>query len=126
VIFVTHNIGVAIEVADRIAVMYAGRIVEIGDCRSVIREPAHPYTKGLLAARAERPLTKAERLAAIPGAPPDLANMPPGCAFAPRCKEATAICQEGVPPETIVSENHRARCILARPTPAAALTNLSN
>jgi peptide/nickel transport system ATP-binding protein len=115
VIFVTHNIGVAIEIADRIAVMYAGRIVEVGDCRSVVRNAAHPYTKGLLAARAERTLTKTERLVAIPGAPPDLANLPPGCAFAPRCKEATAMCQAGVPPEFSVGEAHRARCILVAP-----------
>jgi peptide/nickel transport system ATP-binding protein len=114
VIFVTHNIGVAIEIADHIAVMYAGRIVEIGDCRSVVLEPAHPYTKGLLSTRAYHALTKAERLPAIPGTPPDLANLPPGCAFAPRCKEVAAVCQAGVPVETSVGEHHLARCILAK------------
>jgi peptide/nickel transport system ATP-binding protein len=115
VIFVTHDIGVAIEVADRIAVMYAGRIVEIGDCRSVVRAPAHPYTRGLLAARADRSLGKGERLAAIPGTPPDLAKLPPGCAFAPRCGHAREACEEAVPAEILVGNAHRARCVLAIP-----------
>jgi peptide/nickel transport system ATP-binding protein len=118
VIFVTHDIGVAIEVADHIAVMYAGRIVEIGDCRNVVRAPAHPYTLGLLAARADRALGKGERLAAIPGAPPDLAKLPPGCAFAPRCGQARAICEEAVPAEILVGKAHRARCVLAIPISA--------
>jgi peptide/nickel transport system ATP-binding protein len=115
VIFVTHDIGVAIEVADRIAVMYAGRIVEIGECRSVVRAPAHPYTRGLLAARADRSLGKGERLAAIPGTPPDLAKLPPGCAFAPRCGHAREVCEEAVPAEMLVGTAHRARCVLAIP-----------
>jgi oligopeptide/dipeptide ABC transporter ATP-binding protein len=95
VIFVTHDIGVAIEVADHIAVMYAGHIVEIGDCRDVVRAPAHPYTQGLLAAGADRALGKgANGLVAIPGTSPDLAKLPPGCAFAPRCGQARAMCEE--------------------------------
>jgi peptide/nickel transport system ATP-binding protein len=118
VIFVTHDIGVAIEVADRIAVMYAGRIVEIGDCRSVVRTPAHPYTQGLLGARADRTLGKGERLVAIPGLPPDHAKLPPGCAFAPRCGHARAVCEEAVPAEIGVGNAHRARCVLAIPISA--------
>src|SRR5271170_4028489 len=82
IVFVTHDIGVAVEIADRIAVMYAGRIVETGACRDIIRTPAHPYTRGLLVSRAGSAQVKGERLAAIPGAPPDLANLPVGCAFA--------------------------------------------
>src|SRR5262249_14448041 len=113
VIFVTHDIGVAIEVADHIAVMYAGRIVEIGDCRSVVRTPAHAYTQSLLAARADRVLGKGEHLVAIPGMPPDLAKLPSGCAFAPRCGQARAICAEAVPAEIPVGNAHRARCVLA-------------
>jgi peptide/nickel transport system ATP-binding protein len=112
VIFVTHDVGVAIEIADRIAVMYAGRIVEIGDCRSIVRAAAHPYTKGLLATRPDRPLVKGERLAAIPGVPPDLSRLPGGCAFAPRCKEAQVACERQVPPQASVGEGHWARCIL--------------
>ena len=84
-IFVTHDIGVAVEVADRIAVMYAGRIVEIGPVRDVIRTPRHPYTIGLLSTRAHGGRLSGKRLPAIAGSPPDLANLPPGCAFAPRC-----------------------------------------
>jgi peptide/nickel transport system ATP-binding protein len=113
VIFVTHDIGVAIEIADRIAVMYAGRIVEIGDCRSVVRAPAHPYTQGLFAARPSHALGKGERLAAIPGAPPNLAGIPAGCAFAPRCRHAHPACEVAVPTEITVGEGHRARCLLA-------------
>ena len=117
VIFVTHDIGVAIEVADHIAVMYAGRIVD-GDCRSVVREPAHPYTRGLLAAHADRSLGKGERLVTIPGAPPDLAKLPPGCAFAPRCRHARAVCEAAVPAEISLGDAHRTRCVLTIPISA--------
>src|SRR6516225_11826396 len=81
VIFVTHDIGVAVEVADRIAVMYAGRIVETGQCRDVIRAAAHPYTAGLLASRAGHTPSSGARLPMIPGTPPDMENLPAGCAF---------------------------------------------
>jgi peptide/nickel transport system ATP-binding protein len=120
VIFVTHDIGVATEIADRIAVMYAGRIVETGQCRDVIRTPAHPYTVGLLASRAGSAFAKGERLAAIPGAPPDLANLPAGCAFAPRCQKAQPACETGVPEEVAVGEGHRARCVLVSRSGEAA------
>jgi peptide/nickel transport system ATP-binding protein len=112
VIFVTHDIGVAIEIADRIAVMYAGKIVETGTCRDVIRDPAHPYTRGLLASRAGGAHVKGERLAAIPGAPPDLANLPAGCAFAPRCLEMQPACQREAPPDVTLGDGHSARCLL--------------
>jgi peptide/nickel transport system ATP-binding protein len=112
VIFVTHDIGVAIEIADRIAVMYAGKIVETGTCRDVIRSPAHPYTRGLLASRTGGAHVKGERLAAIPGAPPDLANLPAGCAFAPRCREMQPACQREVPPDVTLGNGHSARCLL--------------
>ncbi|NVO15468.1 MAG: ABC transporter ATP-binding protein [Rhodoplanes sp.] len=117
VIFVTHDIGVATEVADRIAVMYAGRIVESGACRDVIRAPAHPYTRGLLASRADHVFTKGTRLETIPGAPPDLTALPPGCAFAPRCAQARPACNAGVPEERTASPHHVARCLLL-PAPA--------
>ncbi|WP_425351986.1 ABC transporter ATP-binding protein [Neorhizobium tomejilense] len=96
VIFVTHDIGVAAEVADRIAVMYAGRIVEEGNVADIIRSPRHPYTKGLLGARVELAHGR-DRLITIPGAPPDLAAMPPGCAFAPRCAQVSDLCRTEVP-----------------------------
>ena len=110
VVFVTHDIGVAVEVSDRIAVMYAGRIVETGPCAAVIRGASHPYTIGLLASRAGHDLPKGSRLEAIPGAPPDLAAPPPGCAFGPRCGSFRPSCAEAVPPEITVAAQHWARC----------------
>ena len=111
-VFVTHDIGVAVEVADRIAVMYAGRIVEVGAVRDVIRSPRHPYTVGLLATRAHGGRLSGTRLAAIPGSPPDLANLPPGCAFAPRCASARDACRAAAPPALDVGRAHAVRCIL--------------
>jgi peptide/nickel transport system ATP-binding protein len=96
VLFVTHDIGVAAEIADRVAVMYAGRIVEEGAVADVIRAPRHPYTRGLLGARVELAHGR-DRLITIPGSPPDLADRPPGCAFAPRCDRAAAACRAAVP-----------------------------
>ncbi len=111
VIFVTHDIGAAVEVADRIAVMYAGRIVEEGPVRSIIREPAHPYTKALLRSVAHGSFAKGSRLETIAGSPPDLANLPPGCSFADRCGEVTDQCRKIDPEEVWLNEQHRARCI---------------
>lgn len=110
VILVTHDIGVAVEVADRVAVMYAGRIVETGSVREIIRNPRHPYTQGLLASRAHDAMS-GERLDAIPGAPPDLAALPPGCSFAPRCKHAAAVCKAAPPDVVEVGPGHTARCV---------------
>jgi peptide/nickel transport system ATP-binding protein len=110
VIFVTHDIGVAAEVADRVAVMYAGRIVEIGPVRDVIRSPRHPYTIGLLSTRGHAGLVKGSRLPVIRGMPPDLANLPPGCAFAPRCTYAIDKCKSTAPEATAISANHVVRC----------------
>ena len=111
IVFVTHDLGAAVEVADRIAVMYAGRIVEEGTARDVIRNPRHPYTIGLLKSRAHGSLAKGSRLEAIPGSPPDLANLPPGCAFAPRCPLAIDACRAAAPPQVEIGPGHRARCI---------------
>lgn len=110
VILVTHDIGVAVEMADRVAVMYAGRIVETGSVRDIIRNPRHPYTQGLLASRAHDAMEGA-RLDAIPGAPPDLAALPPGCSFAPRCKHVAAPCLETTPEAVDVGPGHLARCL---------------
>lgn len=109
-IFVTHDIGVAVEVADRIAVMYAGRIVEIGPVRDVIRAPRHPYTIGLLSTRAHGGRLSGNRLPAIAGSPPDLANLPPGCAFAPRCTLAADVCRTAQPDPVTLGPAHAARC----------------
>jgi peptide/nickel transport system ATP-binding protein len=113
VIFVTHDVGVAIEVADRIAVMYAGRIVETGAVREVIRNPRHPYTQGLLSSTVRGEL-RGQRIEAIPGSPPDLAALPAGCAFAPRCRLATDGCLSEVPAARDAGGGHLARCILLK------------
>ncbi|WP_368924263.1 ABC transporter ATP-binding protein [Comamonas aquatica] len=97
VIFVTHDIGAAVEVADRIAVMYAGRIVEQGVVGEIVRAPRHPYTAGLLAATVGTE-NRGQPLLAVPGSPPDLAALPPGCNFAPRCTYASERCRCEVPP----------------------------
>jgi len=111
VIFVTHDIGAAIEVADRIAVMYAGRIVEEGPAKTLIREPRHPYTLALLKSRAHGALAKDSRLETIAGAPPDLSALPPGCAFADRCKLALDGCRQTRPELVRLAADHGARCL---------------
>ncbi len=111
-LFITHDLGVVAQVADRVAVMYAGRIVEEGAVAEVLRHPAHPYTQGLLRAA---PRLAREKLVPIPGAVPALDALPPGCAFAPRCPKRVAECDAALP-ELIhprgAGDNHRARCIL--------------
>ena len=124
VIFVTHDIGAAVEVADRIAVMYAGRIVEEGTARQLIREPRHPYTRALLQSRAHGALAKSPnhggRLATIGGSPPDLANLPPGCAFADRCPMAQDACRSTQPEPVVLAPGHLARCLRTDATAALA------
>ncbi len=105
VIFVTHDIAAAVEVADRIAVMYAGRIVEQGPVGQIVREPRHPYTAGLLAATVGTE-NRGQPLVAVPGSPPDLADLPAGCSFAPRCSQASDQCRREVPP--LVSRGNEA------------------
>jgi peptide/nickel transport system ATP-binding protein len=97
VIFVTHDIGAAVEVADRIAVMYAGRIVEQGAVADIVHRPLHPYTAGLLASSVGA-ANKGQPLQAVPGSPPDMSNPPTGCAFAPRCSRAADLCRSEAPP----------------------------
>ena len=110
VIFVTHDIGVAVEISDRIAVMYAGRIVETGALRDVIRKPRHPYTRGLLASTVLGG-HRGKRLEAIPGAPPRLDRLPAGCSFAPRCGLAVADCSRDAIPLVALDAGHSARCL---------------
>ncbi|MFY3382574.1 ABC transporter ATP-binding protein [Paracidovorax sp. MALMAid1276] len=119
VIFVTHDIGAAVEVADRIAVMYAGRIVEEGTARDLIRQPRHPYTIALLKSRAHGAMARGTPLDTIGGAPPDLSALPPGCAFAERCPLATDACRARVPDAVAIAPGHRALCL--RTDDAAAL-----
>jgi peptide/nickel transport system ATP-binding protein len=115
VIFVTHDIGAAVEVADRIAVMYAGRIVEEGPVATLLRAPRHPYTMALLRSRAHGAMEKIDgkrpRLQTIAGAPPDLSLPQTGCAFAPRCTLAMDACKQTQPDATAISADHSARCL---------------
>ena len=114
VIFVTHDIGAAVEVADRMAVMYAGRIVEQGPVKTLMTQPAHPYTQALLRSRAHGAMDKGMRLVTIPGSPPDLSNLPPGCAFADRCAMAQPACLEGAPQPQTLAQEHEVRCFRAQ------------
>jgi len=120
-IFVTHDIGAALEVADRIAVMYAGRIVEMGSARALIREPRHPYTLALLKSRAHGALAKGSRLETIGGAPPDLSALPSGCAFAERCSFANDGCRQPAPEVVMIAADHGARCLRTEATAESAL-----
>jgi peptide/nickel transport system ATP-binding protein len=113
VIFVTHDVGAAVEISDRIAVMYAGRFVETGTTRDLMRKRAHPYTEGLLAANLHG-AEAGSRLRTIPGAPPDLAALPPGCSFGPRCFYTLPACSERMPDLQPCGEGHDARCIRAQ------------
>jgi len=108
-LFITHDLGVVAEIADRVAVMYAGRIVEEGPVLDVLRRPRHPYTEGLIAAA---PRLRRERSASIPGMVPALYALPPGCAFEPRCAYAREECARAVPELRRAGENRHARCIL--------------
>ena len=111
IILITHNMGVVAEMADRVAVMYAGKIVEVGSVEKIFKNPYHPYTKGLLKA-VPNPLTKIEKLHHIPGTVPNLVNPPPGCRFHPRCSYAMDICKNQEPYEIEVEEDHYVYCWL--------------
>ncbi|MGL4811234.1 MAG: ABC transporter ATP-binding protein [Beijerinckiaceae bacterium] len=110
-IFVTHDIGAAVEVSDRLAVMYAGKFVETGTVREIMHDPRHPYTRGLLAANLHG-AKKGQRLEAIPGTPPKLDEPPKVCSFAPRCKHRMDICTQQLPPEKFRGPGRMARCFL--------------
>ena len=109
-VIVTHDLGVAAEIADRVAVMYAGQIVEQGSVRDVMQAPAHPYTRGLLRSVVRQ---GGDDIQAIAGAPPDLRAPPPGCAFAPRCPWAIEPCLAAIPAERAVAPGRTVRCIRA-------------
>jgi oligopeptide/dipeptide ABC transporter ATP-binding protein len=111
-IFITHNLGIVAKMCDQLAVMYAGRVVEQGPVSRIFSAPVHPYTRALLGS-IPRMTDNREHLTAIDGQPPDLASLPPGCAFAPRCPMAVARCRLEAPPEVVVDEGRTARCWLA-------------
>jgi peptide/nickel transport system ATP-binding protein len=117
VLFVTHDLGVVAEICDSVMVMYAGTVAETGEIDAIYNEPRHPYTQQLLAAFPDINHPQA-RLASIPGTPPRLDALPPGCRFAPRCPAVFARCHEALPPLYTVQNEHAARCfLLDEPTP---------
>jgi peptide/nickel transport system ATP-binding protein len=109
VIFVTHDIGVAAEISDRVAVMYAGRFVETGPVETVLISPRHPYTRGLLACTVHGSM-RGQPLRTIRGSPPDMRRLPLGCAFAPRCGLAEPECSAVLPVMTCINEGHEVAC----------------
>jgi oligopeptide/dipeptide ABC transporter ATP-binding protein len=109
VILVTHDFGIVAAIADRVAVMYAGRIVEMGSTLQLFDNPSHPYTRALLRCLPDVTL-KRQQLVEIGGQPPDLTRLPRGCPFAPRCPERQAVCDEAYPPTTNVASGHTASC----------------
>ena len=109
-LLITHDLGVVAHLADRVAVMYAGRIVEEGPTATVLSRPAHPYTRGLL--RSLPGSAPGTRLRAIPGAVPDLSALPAGCAFSPRCADREARCDQRPPEPVALSPDHHTRCYL--------------
>ncbi|HEY3687631.1 MAG TPA: ABC transporter ATP-binding protein [Streptosporangiaceae bacterium] len=111
-LLITHNLGIVAEACDRVAVMYAGRIVEIGDAREVFAEPKHPYTRELLASTISLHTTD---LHSIPGAPPDLADPPSGCRFHLRCPDAMRVCVEKAPVPVRLETGQRTECWLHGP-----------
>ena len=110
IILITHDVGVVSEVCDSVVVMYAGREVEYGPTQQVFTRPRHPYTRGLLGSTLEASTDRSQPLYAIPGLPPNLVNLPPGCPFAPRCPLASEICREKDPQIQQVGPNHKVTC----------------
>lgn len=109
IIFITHDFGIVDTLCDRVAVMYAGRIVETGPTRDLMDRPAHPYTRALLDS-VPQPGTKTARLQSIKGEPPNPVDLPPGCSFAPRCARATPECLEEYPAEQEMDNNRFVSC----------------
>ena len=112
-IFVTHDLGIIAKMCDRVAVMYAGKIVERGPVREIYNTPRHPYTEGLL--KSIPKLGSKAPLFTIPGQPPDVANLPPGCAFHPRCPSVMERCHTEEPVEFVIAPHHSSRCWRAAP-----------
>src|SRR6266849_4420534 len=112
-IIITHNLGVVARYADRVNIMYAGKIIERGTARDIYRNPSHPYTLGLLNSVPRLDLPRKEKLDPVEGQPPDLMNLPAGCAFRERCRFAIERCAEEIPPLRSVSAGHLSACFAA-------------
>jgi len=111
VMLITHNLGLVAAIADRVAVMYAGRIVEVGSAESIFHRPLHPYTEGLIACVPNIRLEQ-EKLVTMEGSPPDLVDPPPGCHFSPRCFRVMEVCRRQQPPLQEHAPGQRAACFL--------------
>jgi len=112
-LIITHNLGVVARYADRVNIMYAGKIIERGTARDMYRNPSHPYTLGLLNSVPRPDLPRKAKLDPIEGQPPDLMNLPAGCAFRERCRFAIERCAEEIPPLQSVSAGHCSACFAA-------------
>jgi oligopeptide/dipeptide ABC transporter ATP-binding protein len=112
-VLITHDLGVVAEVADHVAVMYGGRVVESGPVRDVLSRPAHPYTLALLESVPRADIDR-QQLNPIVGSPPDMARLPGGCSFHPRCRMATGECRASLPPGVETAPGHRAECFRAQ------------
>lgn len=110
IILITHDLGVVANLADRVAVMYAGKVVEQGTAQDIFYRPSHPYTAALLRSLPTVETSRDEELVSIPGTPPDLFAPPKGCAFASRCQHCMKICKDNQPPIFTVGEGHTASC----------------
>jgi oligopeptide transport system ATP-binding protein len=114
VILITHDLGVVAGMTEKIIVMYAGKVFEQAPTKELFATPANPYTKGLLKSVPDPAHEDGTELYQIPGLPPDVAHLPPGCPFAPRCEKAQDICREAYPPFVQINENHSSLCHFAK------------
>ncbi len=110
ILFITHDMGIVAKMCHRVAVMYAGRIVEVGDVREIFHHPSHPYTQALMASVPR--MQKVQRLQSIEGQPPSLYSLPPGCAYAERCPVKKETCAREKPPLVLLDKGHMAACWL--------------
>eukprot|EP00826_Nyctotherus_ovalis_P043586 TRINITY_DN4606_c0_g5_i2.p1 TRINITY_DN4606_c0_g5~~TRINITY_DN4606_c0_g5_i2.p1 ORF type:complete len:339 (+),score=-20.37 TRINITY_DN4606_c0_g5_i2:1020-2036(+) len=115
IILITHDLGVVANLADRVVVMYAGKVIETGNVEDIFYRPSHPYTVGLLESLPRLDSKKDEELNAIDGTPPDLIDPPKGCEFAARCKHCMKICKEYVPPLFELGKEHKSACFMLHP-----------
>jgi oligopeptide transport system ATP-binding protein len=109
-LLITHDLGIVARYADRVAVMYGGRIIETAPARQLYKHSQHPYTLGLMASVPRLDSDSGQRLLPIEGQPPDLARLPAGCAFSPRCRAVTDLCRSARPPLVRVGERHLKAC----------------
>jgi oligopeptide/dipeptide ABC transporter ATP-binding protein len=116
IIFITHDFGIVAKMCDRVNVMYAGKVVESADVRTIFDTPTHPYTQALIGSLPKLE-EDVERLYSIEGQPPALYDLPPGCSFGPRCPHVMDICRREYPPEFVPGDDHMSRCWLLKDSP---------